>query len=266
MNLATRIERTIKVGWTAAVVWSSYKLPSYARKLTGRPPRSDAELSERHEKTALRILALALDMRGVMIKMCQALATRSDVFPPEFITHLKQCHDAVPPKPFDVIRLVVEREFGKPLNAVFSEFDERPLASASLAQVHRARHVDGREVAVKVQYPDIEDIIRTDLANMRRVCRLYEFFDPQPLALLPLLTELTTHLSYELDFVREGEFSERVRRLFEKDEHLCWGVMPIAWDVIRDVDERHSLAAELGVHLFLVGFRIGFNPWYLFGD
>ncbi len=88
MNLGKRIQRTVKVGWAAAVVWSSYKIPSYARRLTGRPPRTDAELSRSHERTARRILALALDMRGVMIKMCQALASRSDVFPPEFITHL----------------------------------------------------------------------------------------------------------------------------------------------------------------------------------
>lgn len=220
MKLGTRINRTIKVGWASAVIWSSYKVPSWGRKLTGRPPRTEAELNRLHEITAKRILALALDMRGVMIKMCQALATRSDVFPPEFIEHLKQCHDAVPPKSFATVREVVEGELGKPLDATFSEFDETPLASASLAQVHRARLHDGREVAVKVQYPDIEDIIRTDLANMRRVCRIYEFFDPQPLALLPLLTELTTHLRYELDFVREGEFGERVRKLFEKDDQI----------------------------------------------
>ena len=220
MNLATRARRTITVSWNAAVVWSSYKIPSVARKLSGLPPRTDHQLSERHEKTARRILALALDMRGVMIKMCQALATRSDVFPAEFITHLKQCHDAVPPKPYDVVRAVVEAELGKPMDAVFSEFDEAPLASASLAQVHRARLLDGRQVAVKVQYPDIEDIIRTDLANMRRVCRIYEFFDRQPLALLPLLTELTSHIGFELDFVREAEFGARVRELFESDEQV----------------------------------------------
>ena len=220
MNLATRARRTITVSWNAAVVWSSYKIPSVARKLSGLPPRTDHQLSERHEKTARRILALALDMRGVMIKMCQALATRSDVFPSEFITHLKQCHDAVPPKPYDVVRAVVEAELGKPMDAVFSEFDEAPLASASLAQVHRARLLDGRQVAVKVQYPDIEDIIRTDLANMRRVCRIYEFFDRQPLALLPLLTELTSHIGFELDFVREAEFGARVRELFESDEQV----------------------------------------------
>ena len=76
MNLGTRIRRTSKVGWAAAVIWSSYKIPSYARRLTGRPPRTDAELSPRHERTARRVLALALDLRGVTIKMCQSLATR----------------------------------------------------------------------------------------------------------------------------------------------------------------------------------------------
>jgi len=220
MQLGTRVRRTILVGWTAAAVWSMYKIPSWWRRLRGLPARSEKELSPTHERAANRILALALDLRGVMIKMCQAVATRSDMFPKEFVERLKQCHDAVPPKPFEVVREVVEAELGKPLDAVFAEFAEMPIASASLAQVHRAKLLDGRDVAVKVQYPDIEDIIRTDLANMRRVCRIYEFFDPQPLALLPLLTELTTHLGYELDFIREAGCAERVRELFADDPHV----------------------------------------------
>ena len=214
-----RVRRTVQVGWTAAVVWSLYKIPSWARRLRGVTATS-AELSPTHERAARRVLALALDLRGVMIKMCQAVATRSDMFPKEFIDQLKQCHDAVPPKPFDAVRAVVEAELGKPIGAVFAEFDETPIASASLAQVHRAQLLDGRAVAVKVQYPDIEDIIRTDLANMTRVCRIYEFFDPQPLPLLPLLKELTRHLSMELDFVREADCAERVRELFADDSHV----------------------------------------------
>lgn len=220
MQLGTRIARTVKVAWNAAAIWCLYKIPAYARKWTGRPERSEAELAPTHARAAERILALALDMRGVMIKMCQAVATRSDMFPPEFVDRLKQCHDRVPAKAFPVVREVVERELGRPLAEVFAAFEETPLASASLAQVHRARLHDGRDVAVKVQYPDIEEIIRTDLANMRRVCRVYEFFDPQPMALLPLLTELTTHLGYELDFVREGACAERVRKLFADDPHV----------------------------------------------
>ncbi len=239
MNLPTRIRRSLRVGWTAGVVWSLYKVPGYWRRLTRRPARTEAELSPTHERAARHILALALDLRGVMIKMCQAVATRSDMFPKEFIDRLKQCHDAVPPKSFEVVRGVVERELGKPLDAVFVEFEERPIASASLAQVHRARLQDGREVAVKVQYPDIEDIIRTDLANMRRVCRVYEYFDPQPIELLPLLTELTTHLSYELDFVREADCAERVRELFADDAHVKVPQM------IREWSTRRLLVMEL---------------------
>ena len=239
MQLATRIHRTLKVGHAAAAIWSMYKLPTYARRLLRRPARSADELSEVHQRAADRILALALDMRGVMIKMCQAVATRADVFPPEFVERLKQCHDAVPPQPYAAIRAVVEAELGKPLDAIFSEFEEHPIASASLAQVHRARLQDGREVAVKVQYPDIEDIIRTDLANMRRVCRIYEFFDPQPLELLPLLTELTTHLGYELDFQREARCAERVRALFADDEHV---VIP---EIYADWGSKRVLVMEL---------------------
>ncbi len=220
MQLTARIQRSVQVGYTAGAIWLSYKVPEYTRTLLRLPEADKDTLSRRNERTADRILALALSMRGVMIKMCQAVATRADMFPPEFIDKLKQCHDAVPSKPFPVVCETVESEFGKPLDAVFSEFEEEPIASASLAQVHRAKLHDGREVAVKVQYPDIEDIIRTDLRNMQRVCRIYEFFDPQPLELLPLLREITTHLGYELDFRREAEFGERVRELFSDDNQV----------------------------------------------
>ncbi len=219
MLRTTRVRRTVVVGWTAARVWALYKLPSWGRRLRGVTFTAE-QLSPTHERAARLILALALDLRGVMIKMCQAVATRSDLFPKEFVDQLKQCHDAVPPKPFEVVRDVVEGELGKPIDAVFSDFGEAPIASASLAQVHRAKLQGGRAVAVKVQYPDIEDIIRTDLANMSRVCRIYEFFDPQPLPLLPLLTELTRHLEIELDFVREAGCAERVRELFADDPHV----------------------------------------------
>ena len=220
MQRTTRIRRTLQVAHTAGVIWLSYKLPEYTRKLLRRPPADRATMSRRHERTAERILRLALSMRGVMIKMCQAIATRADVFPREFVERLKQCHDAVPAKPFDVIRGVIEEDLGKPLDAIFLEFDPTPIAAASLAQVHLARLADGREVAVKVQYPDIEDIIRTDLRNMQRVCRVYEFFDPQPLELLPLLQEVTTHLGYELDFEREAACGRRVRELFADDPQV----------------------------------------------
>ena len=128
--------------------------------------------------------------------------------------------DELQAEAFAVVREAVERELGKPIGAVFSEFAETPLASASLAQVHAAKLLDGTEVAVKVQYPDIEDIVRTDLRNMERACRVYERFDPQPLELLPLLRELTTHTRMELDMRREAASCDRVRELFADDPRV----------------------------------------------
>jgi predicted unusual protein kinase regulating ubiquinone biosynthesis (AarF/ABC1/UbiB family) len=206
------------VARTGAWIWLLYKVPDFFRFVLRRPaPKSRTAT---HHRAARSILSAALDLRGVLIKACQAIATRADVFPPPFVETLKQCHDAVPPKPFEVIREVVEKELGKPLSAVFAEFEPEPVASASLAQVHRARLHDGRSVAVKVQYPDIEALVRTDLANMRRACQVYERFDPQPIPLLPLLTELTRHLEFELDFVREAESADRVRELFAQDRSV----------------------------------------------
>ena len=220
MHPIARLRRTAKVGTLAARLWAHYKLPEYWRKLLGRPEPNEATKRRRHEIAASWILACALEMRGVIIKMCQAIATRADVFPPEFVEELKKCHDAVPAKPFEVVRAAVESELGKPLGALFAEFSETPIASASLAQVHAARLLSGEEVAVKVQYPDIEDIVRTDLRNMERACRIYERFDPQPLELLPLLKELTTHIGMELDMRREAQSADRVRALFADDPRV----------------------------------------------
>jgi len=220
MQRFVRIYRTLVVTWLALRLWAFYKVPIFTREKLGLQEISEPALSRKNIRAAGWVLACALRLRGVIIKMCQAVATRSDVFPPEFVDILKQCHDAVPPKPFSVVREAVEHELGRPLDEIFERFDERPLASASLAQVHAAKLRDGREVAVKVQYPDIEEIVETDLRNMQRACRVYERFDPQPLALLPLLTELTTHLGYELDFVREAASCARVRELFSDAEHV----------------------------------------------
>jgi predicted unusual protein kinase regulating ubiquinone biosynthesis (AarF/ABC1/UbiB family) len=216
----TRLRRTARVSALGARLWAHYKVPEYSRKLLGRPELSKAEKSRLHEVSGQWILDCALAMRGVMIKMCQGVATRADTFPPELVEKLKQCHDAVPPKPFRVVKAAVESELSKPLDAVFAEFAERPIASASLAQVHAARLLSGEEVAVKVQYPDIEDIVQTDLRNMERACRVYERFDPQPLELLPLLKELTTHTRMELDMRREADSCDRVRALFADDPRV----------------------------------------------
>jgi predicted unusual protein kinase regulating ubiquinone biosynthesis (AarF/ABC1/UbiB family) len=233
-----RALRAARIGYTAVCVWLREKLPLWWDKSLGRDP-GKRDYSAIHLRNAEQIYRTATQLRGLLLKVCQVVGTRSDVFPPEYVRTLSKAQDRVPPRPFEVIRAVVESELGKPLDAVFSSFEPEPLASASLAQVHRARLQDGREVAVKVQYPDIEHIVRTDLAALRRICRIYERFDPQPLELLPLLDELQKHLSLELDFRREIENADRIRALFASDSSV----------VVPEIDYAHSGARVITMQL-----------------
>jgi len=233
-----RVARAARIGWTALCVWLREKLPLWWDRARGVDP-AQRDYSRIHLRNAEQIYRTATRLRGLLLKVCQVVGTRSDVFPPEYVRTLARAQDRVPPRPFAVIREVVERELDKPLDAVFASFETEPLASASLAQVHRARLVDGREVAVKVQYPDIDRIVRTDLGTLRRICILYERFDPQPLALLPLLDELQRHLSLELDFRREVENAERVRALFADDERV----------VVPEIVADHSTARVITMQL-----------------
>ena len=233
-----RVSRASRIGYTALCVWLRVQIPTRWDRARGRDPGA-RDWSRIHQRNADQIFRTATRLRGLLIKVCQVAGTRSDVFPPEYVRTLQKAQDRVPPRPFEVVRQVVERELEKPLDAVFASFAPAPLAAASLAQVHRARMRDGREVAVKVQYPDIEHIVRTDLASLRRICRIYERFDPQPLALLPLLDELQSHLSLELDFRREAANADRIRALFAKDARV----------VIPEIDAAHSTGRVITMEL-----------------
>jgi ubiquinone biosynthesis protein len=225
---AERVARGAQIGATAAQVYLRTKLPRWIDRARGRDPKA-RDLSAVHQRNADQIFETATRLRGLLIKMCQVIGTRSDVFPPQYVRTLSKAQDAIPPRAFDEIRRVVEADFGKPLDAVFAEFAREPVAAASLAQVHRARLLDGREVAVKVQYPDIEHIVSVDLTSMRRIAAIYQRFDPQPLEFLPLLDELQRHLRMELDFRREVESADRVRKLFEGDDAVVIPRMHYDW-------------------------------------
>jgi predicted unusual protein kinase regulating ubiquinone biosynthesis (AarF/ABC1/UbiB family) len=212
-----RAVRTVRIGFCAACVWGRTRGSRSLDRLRGRDP-DKRDRTPIHQRNADQILRTALNMRGLLIKMCQVIGTRSDVFPAPYVRTLSQTHDRVPPRPFEAIRDVVEQELGRRLDTAYSEFEPEPVAAASLAQVHRARlKSSGEIVAVKVQYPDIAHIVDTDLAATRRICGIYQRLDPQPMDLLPLLDELQAHLRLELDFRREVESADRVRELFKDD-------------------------------------------------
>jgi aarF domain-containing kinase len=134
---------------------------------------------EQHRRAAPRIAALALRLRGLMVKSGQYLSARPDLLPEAYIEALAELQDAVPPRPYRLIARRIERELGAPPLQIFAAFEKRPVASASLAQVHRARLKDGRVVAVKVLYPGIEGIVHSDIRNFGLIIRIVRRFWPR---------------------------------------------------------------------------------------
>ena len=272
-HIPERLYRSVMIGWTAVCVWLRYKAPQWWDRLRRRPAGA-RDMRAIHQRNADQIFALAVNMRGMLVKMCQIIGTRSDVFPPQYVQTLAKCQDRLPPRTFDVVRAVVEAELGRPLAEVFSEFAEVPVAAASLAQVHAARLIDGTKVAVKVQYPDIDHVIRTDLSASRRVAQIYSRFDRNPMDFLPLLDELQRHLAMELDFRREVASADRVRAAFAGDPtlviptfhpHLCTRrVIVMEFVTGTRVSDKAALTAA-GIHVpsLMTGLMRLFNRMIL---
>jgi cytochrome P450 len=198
---------------------ASVALPNLARyRMLDRrgAAATQAEWDAQHDRAARGLHDAGVELKGMFVKLCQVVGARADVFPAPFIRHLGRFHDAVPPRPFAEIRGLVERELGRPLGEVFARFDEKPLAAASLAQVHRATLRDNTDVAVKVQYAEIAQLTRIDLASLRVLARIAGRVN-RDIDLVTLVDELAEFVALELDFRREADATERVRAAMADD-------------------------------------------------
>jgi len=183
--------------------------------------------SERFRRDAQRFRALAIRMGGVMIKVGQFLSSRLDVLPPEITDTLSDLQDEVPAEFFEDIRQLAERELGAPLAEKFEWFDAKPLAAASLGQVHRARLKDEegedfRDVIVKVQRPNIASIVDVDLSALQRVGKWLMRYRPiREHADVPeLLREFSTTVREEIDYLKEAENARTFLANFKDDREV----------------------------------------------
>lgn len=181
--------------------------------------RKSARLKELHRKNAVLIRESALEMKGLMIKVGQFLSSRKDFLPDEYIEELSELQDQVPPHDFVEIRQRIIDELGSAPEDIFSEFDKEPIAAASLGQVHRAVLKDGREAAVKVQYPGIEHIIETDIRMFEVLITLLRG-KMGWINLRVLHEEFSKIVRAELDYVQEGRNADKFRKNFEDDERV----------------------------------------------
>jgi len=163
-----------------------------------------------HLRGANRILDTSAALGGTLIKACQFASTRPDILPTPYVESLSKLQDRVPPHPWSEIASVIRQELGREPNEIFEWIETEPVAAASIAQVHRARLYDGREVAVKVQYPGIVNIIDTDLTVLQRIVELVGRLYPT-IQLQPILDYLKETLPLELDFRREAKAMAELR-------------------------------------------------------
>ncbi|MBE0547561.1 MAG: ubiquinone biosynthesis regulatory protein kinase UbiB [Rubrivivax sp.] len=150
----------------------------------------------------------------IFVKFGQVLSTRRDLIPLDVADELARLQDNVPPFPAATARALVEKAFGRPIDAVFASFDTEPVASASIAQVHFAVLKDGREVAVKVLRPGMLDVIDHDLALLHLLARWVERLSADGKRLKPreVVAEFEGYLHDELDLVREAANAAQLRR------------------------------------------------------
>ena len=179
-------------------------------------------------------LRLALEELGpIFVKFGQAVSTRRDLLPADIADELAKLQDRVPPFPGSIARATIENSYGRPVTEVFAAFDEKPLAAASIAQVHVARLLDGKEVVVKVLRPGMRERIERDLEVLYALANLANRFWGPARRLRPreIVEEYEKTVLDELDLMREAANAAQLKRNFAGSELLY--VPEVYWDYCR---------------------------------
>jgi predicted unusual protein kinase regulating ubiquinone biosynthesis (AarF/ABC1/UbiB family) len=198
-----RVTRLLQLGHLFARLSTSWLGALIRRSFAGRDGRRRIDAAQRAANAA-RVAETMGHMKGAMMKVGQMLSFVADSVPEEYRAALASLQAAAPAMEFAVIRDVAEAELGRPLERAFAQFDQEPLAAASIGQVHRARLPSGDRVVVKVQYPGVAQAIASDLANAGALYRMiglvYRNVDP-----VALVAELRARVTEELDYRREAD-------------------------------------------------------------
>jgi len=219
---ATRAFRFLVAARMFIVIYGGYKVRQFWATLTKRGTRP-AYWDAQHRRSALLVRRTAVRLEGLLIKACQFAGARADILPSEWIEILSELQDRVPPRPFAEIGPWLERELGRPLEQCYRDINPQPIAAASLAQVHAAVLHDGTRVAVKVQYPDIDRVIATDLANFAFFIRMLARIEPR-FDLRIVLKEIRELIPLELDFENEARNARRFAANFAQDDSVRFPV------------------------------------------
>jgi ubiquinone biosynthesis protein len=208
------IRRLLKAYLVTTQVVVSYAWLSFRKRLLSDEAAS-VLVDRAHRRNARRVEAAIVALQGLFIKVGQLISIMANFLPEAFRRELQGLQDQVPPRPYPEIEARLLEEFGgRSPDQVFAAFDREPIASASIGQVHIARLHTGEKVAVKVQYPDIETIVRTDLRALKRIFGVLRRLMPD-WGFDTIYREIREMVLAELDYRREAESIRTIAANFE---------------------------------------------------
>jgi predicted unusual protein kinase regulating ubiquinone biosynthesis (AarF/ABC1/UbiB family) len=184
---------------------------------------------QQQHRQAQKLAQTLIRLGPTFIKIGQTLSTRVDLLPPAYVEALAQLQDRVPTFPTSLAIEIIEQELGQSLGAIYSEFETKPIAAASLGQVHRARLHSGEMVVVKVQRPGLAEIFRLDFEILQQIVNFCDSRFPwtKTYGLTAIYQDFFTLLFQEIDYVREGQNADRFRHNFRKQRNVV--VPKIYW-------------------------------------
>jgi predicted unusual protein kinase regulating ubiquinone biosynthesis (AarF/ABC1/UbiB family) len=237
----SRVGRTAKIGGLAA--GQAIRQAGTLAANVGRSPEGrEAALERRHIEAAKQIVAALGTMKGAAMKVGQVMSFLDvglvpEEYREEFQHELAKLRDAAPTVTFKDMRKVIEQQLDERLKDVFDEFDEEPIAAASIGQVYRATLTDGRRVAVKVQYPGVAAAVRADMQNLGLILRLAKRIAPgmDPKA---IGEEIRSRIQEELDYELEAQNQRTLARIFRGHPFI---VIP---DVITSLSHERIMVSE----------------------
>lgn len=218
--------RILKIILIALRIFLSYKLLRLTM-LFAADESLRKEYKRLHKKNAERLFNAAINLKGLLIKIGQFLSARVDFLPDEYTEILSKLQDSVPPADFQTIKRRLIEELGDEPSVIFKSFNEEPIAAASLGQVHEAILKNNEKVAVKVQYPGIEDVVKADLIASRWIAKFLrrQFKD---INFDILLDEFSRILQDELNYIHEGRNAEVFYNNFSDDRNII--VPRVYWE------------------------------------
>jgi predicted unusual protein kinase regulating ubiquinone biosynthesis (AarF/ABC1/UbiB family) len=237
----SRARRTATVA-TLAASEAVKQFGTRAANVTRGEEAAEAAMSRRQLDTAKQIVAVLGTMKGAAMKLGQVMSFLDVGLVPEehreeFQHELAKLRDAAPTVSFKQMRRVIEEDLEEPLSEAFAAFDEEPIAAASIGQVYRATLHDGRDVAVKVQYPGVASAVRADMQNLDMILRLLKRMAPG-LDAKAIAEEIKERIVEELDYELEAQNQRSLARIFAGHPFI---VVP---DVISSLSRERVLVSE----------------------